>query len=195
MTASRTNQADNAAEQAAFAAAAGLSIVAGEERPADRLVWAKGAADDLRNAVEFIAEMARHANDVEFLATLLTSVREVRALLAECHDQIEDTLVAGMAGLWRVEVPHVGVIVRHSGKKRTRWAHDDLWEAVVDAVLSEPQADENGEVLPPAEAVAVALRRAVGPGYWRTTALRDYGLDPDEFCSTSEGRETVEVVS
>jgi len=182
------------AAQVDFAEAAGLALVSG--KPDERSDLAAGVAEELNGSIEFLAELAEGSDDVEFLGKLLASVRELRRVLANCHDSIEDAMTAWMEarGLWQVELPKVGVLVRHSGKKRTKWAHDAILDSLYHEVLCGPEHNpETGERVPAEERVLQAIRGAAGIGYWRTSALKKWGLVADHYCETSEGRQSVEI--
>ena len=106
-----------------------------------------------------------------------------RTLVAAIHDEADQRKTETRYGL--VEV----------AKRRNRkWDHDEAVKHVVARALDERQVNpDTGEVEPSWVAVARALRECAGIGYWRVGALRDRGLDPDEFAETTSDTLSVTV--
>ena len=135
----------------------------------------------------------------ELVAQLLELIDQKRAITDRIVE-VEDLICATMAGAqrWMVEIPGLPPIKRHLGNKRTAWQHEDIftelrllvrdpkWRVCVDG--------ESGEIESPVEAVARHIQRCAHVDYWRVEDLRKRGLHPDEFCSVSYGRQTIEVI-
>lgn len=135
---------------------------------------------------------------VHLLAEELVALKADRKDLDLKIQEVEDALVDAMAEdrQWEVEVPGIGVIKRHGGKKRSTWRHEDLWRAVTTYARNHRKVDEEtGELEAEWESVSRNLRAAAAPSYWRKTALAPMTIDPDEYCSTTVGRQTIEVVA
>ena len=81
-------------------------------------------------------------------------------------------------------------LVEVSKRRNRRWDHDEVTKHVVSRALDARHIDpDTGEVAPSWVVVTRALRACAGISYWRGGALRDRGLDPDEFAEvTSESR-------
>ena len=81
-------------------------------------------------------------------------------------------------------------LVEVSKRRNRRWDHDEVTKHVVSRALDERHiAPDTGEGEPSWVVVTRALRECAGISYWRVGALRDRGLDPDEFAEvTSESR-------
>lgn len=145
--------------------------------------------------------MPDHESEVADLVAQLIELRDQHRAIGDRMREVEDVLIEAMAGidLWYVEVPGLGVVKRHSGKKRTQWQHDDLFTEVR-LMARQPENRimvdaEAGEIESEGEAVARILREAAHVDYWRLTNLRRLGLDPDQFCRTIPGRPTIEIVA
>ncbi len=71
------------------------------------------------------------------------------------------------------------MVRRHSKKDRTQWDKPDLLRAVLDTKLVDTAT---GEILD--ETPLSKVTTVWNLGAPRLTALRDRGLDPDDFCTT-----------
>jgi len=104
----------------------------------------------------------------------LDKLRQVKRYLADVEIALENQLGDLLTGT----TTHLGDVVLHRGKRtaRTKWDTDDLLRAVLDT----KRADENGEVIDetPLDKVLHCWNLPAP----RLTAVRDRGLEPDEFC-------------
>jgi len=75
-------------------------------------------------------------------------------------------------------------VTRRSGTKRTSWDHERIAAVIVNDVDGDPHT---------AYAARDRLLQAAGIGYWRTTVLRRYGIDPDDYTHTEPGRPSIDV--
>jgi hypothetical protein len=86
-------------------------------------------------------------------------------------------------------------LVEVSKRRNRRWDHDELTKHVVSRALDERHIDpDTGEVEPSWVVVTRALRECAGISYWRIGALRDRGLDPDEFAETTSEARSVRIL-
>ena len=106
-----------------------------------------------------------------------------RFLIEEIHDTAPQRKTETVFGL--VEV---------SKRRNRKWDHEEATKHVVARALDERHVDpDTGEVEPGWAAVARALRECAGISYWRVGALRDRGLDPDEFAETTSEAKSVQI--
>lgn len=132
-----------------------------------------------------VVELARE------LASLKAHRRDVDIAIQDCEVQVIDA----MDGAWECVVPGLGAVKRRKGTKRTAWQHDDLWRLMGRMAQERRNVDEDtGEVESVADALARHITAACAPGYWRTTPLREWGVDPDEYCQKTEGRDSIQIV-
>ncbi len=134
--------------------------------------------------------------------TLARRLANLRARRRELDLEIEDAEVALVRAMrahddvWEVELPELGIVKRHSGTKRTEWRHDELWDELGRFIRSGAKRlmdEDTGQIESPADTALRIVREAARPS-WRITALKGFGIDPDEFCSVSYGRQTIELV-
>ena len=157
---------------------------------AGRLAASIVAADDRRH------ELAERG-DWHALAFVLAELRRLAADLRLLVDTVEQDCYRLLPGK-RTEIDGLGVLEKRKGTDRRAWQSTDLLDellrvAVVDRETGAVLDDELlirqriHEVL----VDAVPFNPSLG---WRVTALRDLGIDPDEWCETRPGRESVQVV-
>lgn len=122
---------------------------------------------------------------------LLFDLREARQKLAEIEASVEAVAAQRMAAP-KVEWPGF-VAERKGGADRKSWEHDRLAWAVVHPLC----VDVNGETDDTAAALVAQVRdrllNCAAVSYWRVTQLRQLGLNPSDYCSTTTGRRTVHV--
>ena len=86
-------------------------------------------------------------------------------------------------------------LVEVSKRRNRRWDHDEVTKHVVSRALDERHIDpDTGEVEPSWVVVTRALRECAGISYWRVGALRDRGLDRDEFAEVPSESSSVRVM-
>jgi hypothetical protein len=145
-----------------------------------------GHLRDLRRLRELasgarIRGTAMNANE---LAQELHAVPSQIADLRLREGELVDDLAAEMERD-RLEVPELGVFERRRKTDRKAWDHEglrrELWKR------AECNVDpETGEIETEAEAQVRTIFECARTE-WRTTALRKYGIRPDEFCETTYG--------
>lgn len=134
------------------------------------------------------------------LVAQLVELTDQRQHIADRIMEVEDLLTAAMRGadVWYVEVPGLPPIKRHGGKKRSSWDHEAVF-TTLRLLAREPRhrkmADpEAGEIESPEEAVARHIKECAYVAYWRAGDLKARGVQPDQFCEVSYGRQTIEVI-
>jgi len=150
--------------------------------------------DRLEDALALLDGALLEANDEDpqFLAALLLDLRNLKHLLAIVYKSAEQALIRSLGDRRNLETGDGLYEVRRS-MKRTGWDHDELWRHVVARARDERRVDEaTGEYESESEAIARVLFRCARPS-WRLTALRDMGLDPDEFCKVEPDALSVQL--
>lgn len=134
-------------------------------------------------------------DELVVLAGRLALVREQVAQLREMDADLTADIAARMsgqqttAGRWRLE--------RHKGAKRNAWDSAGLFDALIrranyDAETGEARTDAAArDHLIGLVRDCVPLTSSLG---WRAGALRDHGLDPDDWCTKTPGPWRVDVV-
>lgn len=152
----------------------------------DLVRWLRAA---LGNVDARRAELAT-AGDFEGLAFGLVALKVIVDDLRTLIRSIEDDVVALLPAK-KVVVDGLGVLEKKKGSARKAWQSEDLLGQVIRLAVD---PDGTGEIPPPGEllerlrSTLVAVVPFTGSLGWRVGALRDLGLDPDEWCHTEPGR-------
>lgn len=128
-------------------------------------------------------ETLDHEDAVRLLVALTTVRKQMQAL--------EDAVtlrVARLAPKDPVTIPGVGVVTVRAGGARRAWHTHDLTRDIIAARLEKA----GGEIPDPFTAAAWVMECA-NIGYFRTTALKDLGLDPDDYSERVTGRPSVQI--
>jgi hypothetical protein len=155
-----------------------------EELTADLVA---GQIDGLANAIDrdLVALGRPSAREI---ARLLIAVRDLRADLGETATTLETVLVQEMGRGRKLELPGYGLVEVRKRWKRSRWDWSELLPVIAARIVDDPATifdPETGEVLPPAVIganVATRLRDAISFSSAKVTALREMGIQVDEFC-------------
>ena len=123
-------------------------------------------------------------------ARFLLDVRNLRKELAAIESAIE-AKVARVMPTGKIDLPDLHV-ERKGGKDRKEWDTPRL-VGVIARNYAGQNADGDAEVADLAEKAVRHFLDYASVGYFRTTALRGAGLDPDDFCEATPGRHTVHV--
>jgi hypothetical protein len=124
------------------------------------------------------------------LALALDELRTAKAELDMVERDLQGAVVRAMGDRWEATIDGFGGIKVHGGKKRSKWRSDELWPLTLRrarSLIDEPPSSEGEQLLS-------IVRSAVQPAYWRSTELKRWGVDPDEYCEVTWGRKTVELV-
>lgn len=148
-------------------------------------------AEHAANEVGFHDEVGP---DLRALAERLSEVRAHRRALADIERDLEQR-IADLMEADQVNLDDQITLERRRGSKRTKWQSEDLYRTL--STIS--AVDENGVMRTAYERFEV-FRQAVHeciplvPSLsWRAGALREWGIDPDEFCESEPGRVSVSV--
>lgn len=129
---------------------------------------------------------------------LIEELLDLRATIAELRGRERDLVemihaTAYDAGIGR-KFEAAGAQVELARSRNKRWDHEEAMRHVVARALDERTIDpDTGEVEPSWATVARAVMECAGIGYWRVGALKDKGLDPDEFFETTSWSPSVRV--
>jgi hypothetical protein len=140
-------------------------------------------AMDVRALVDLVADVD-HGTDSEGWDDLEQGllcwglISDAARDLARIRDELGKRLADAMPDK-RAVVEGAGVFEKHRKKDRTQWDKEDLLRAVLDT----RQFDEDGTDTSPLEKV-LKVWNLPAP---RVTALRELGIDADEFCHVESG--------
>ena len=73
-----------------------------------------------------------------------------------------------------------------TGQPRKKWDHKGLASVVAKRIHDSSIDMDTGELLKSAEEQIGELLEYASPSYWRVTALRELGIEPDDYCEVQE---------
>lgn len=160
--------------------------------PATRTVTAaiNSLIDDLAKQAELLA----NRGDLHSLADGLHGIRGVKRAFSDLERHVEN-LVADTMTQDVVNLDDEVILERRRGKDRRQWQSEEILKTL----YAQSAADENGEVVDPyvwLDRFYSAVKACVpltGSLSWRAGALREHGLDPDQWAEVSPGRVSVKV--
>lgn len=159
----------------------------------------------LRDAVEAAAQASvacqrdtltvEAGHDLARLVAVLADATELAGYAQEVRSSAQAAVLQLLPDYGAVTVEGVGTVTRRSGTQRKAWDHDRIRSLILARTLDRLTNDD-GEIRhgpgTVAEAVADAFAEAAGVGYWRVTALRELGVNPDAVCTKESGPDRVE---
>jgi hypothetical protein len=159
----------------------------------DLVAWLRSGIANVDRRRQELAE----AGEWETLAFGLVSLKQIASDLQTLIRGVEDD-VARLLPEKRAVVEGLGVIERRQSSERRAWRSDELLDELLRLAVADP---ETGEVLDDEAAIRARFVQVLvdcvpftGSLKWRLEALRELGIDPDEWCETKPGRTTVQVV-
>lgn len=135
-------------------------------------------------------EVSATHSPLAHLAAALSELRTAKAELDMVERSLQSAVIEAMGDHWEATIEGFGGIKVHGGKKRSKWLHEHLWPLT----LQRSRGAETLSAEKDDERLLVIVRAAVQPAYWRSTELKRWGVDPDEYCEVTWGRKTVEIV-
>lgn len=73
-----------------------------------------------------------------------------------------------------------------TGQPRKKWDHKGLASQVAKRIHDRSVDIDTGEVTKTAQEQIEELLEYASPSYWRVTALKEIGIDPDDYCEVQE---------
>lgn len=125
----------------------------------------------------FIYDHAQDSDKADELCLLLAALRDAKQALAEVYSEVEKHLLS-MDTPRSFEVVGLGLVERKRKAKRSAWDH----AAVKHELLRYAATNE----VNPVDVIWAAMNPT-----WRVTALKGFGLQPDEYCQEEWGGESV----
>ena len=149
------------------------------------------------------SDPAEHA-DIDRAVRNLAELRQARQTLADWELVLVE-FIADALGRNTLTVDGVGTVEVKRGAQRKEWDRRGLVRAVLDSrrppdpTTGEMVGSDSGRAVIDGEFLSCSQDLARVLDVWnlgapRTTALRDRGIDPDEFATTSPGKTSVVIM-
>lgn len=141
--------------------------------------------------------------DIDRAITELAELREIRSALAD-WEYLLTTYIADFMGRMTLTIDGVGHVEVKHGVDRKEWDRQGLIRAVLDSrrapdpTTGEMVGSDSGRAVIGDEFLSCSQDLARVLDVWnlgapRVTALRERGIDPDEFCTSSPGKVSVVI--
>lgn len=144
------------------------------------------------------------AGDRDNLAWGLKQLRDVQSTLSMLERQVDGDLAQMIEDDRRHEVDGLGVLEVHRRSVRQKWDSERLFgyliQRIEDAATIDPETGEVVGDMATAETVTNLVRDILGPCIpltasmgWRTTGLKQAGVDPNRYREREPGPLTVRI--
>jgi hypothetical protein len=141
--------------------------------------------------------------DIDTAVRDLSELREIRTALAD-WEYLLTTFVADYLGRNAMDLESVGHVEVKRGVDRKEWDRQGLIRAVLDSrrdpdpVTGEMVGSDSGRAVIGDEFLSCSQDLARILDVWnlgapRVTSLRERGIDPDEFCTSTAGKVSVVI--
>lgn len=169
-------------EQEALAPRSALPVPVDHTPARSAIAVLQAALNQMVNDIDALAE----TGDLEALAHGYAELDQFVRAARDVRNHAEDHI----ARLMPSRIVNLGdevTLERHQGTVRRQWQSVELLRHLVGGRLVDAST---GEDVTDRLVACLPLTGSLG---WRAGALRDHGVDPDQWCSTSPARRTVSV--
>lgn len=125
-------------------------------------------------------------------AEILLALNLAKRDLAYVYDSVS-AKIATLLSDDIIELDDGAVIERKIASNRTGWQHKDLGRDVANRIVQSSVDLDTGEIFLSPNEMIEKLLDYVQPSYWRAGALSKIGINPDNYCQTSEPKTSIIV--
>ncbi|HIG18524.1 MAG TPA: hypothetical protein EYQ31_15270 [Candidatus Handelsmanbacteria bacterium] len=131
--------------------------------------------------------------EVGEMAELLLEMNLAKRDMATVYDTLASRLGDYMDSNQIVALRDGAQIERKMASNRSGWRHKDLAADVADRISQSSIDMETGEMVLTPREMMVQFLDYLQPSYWRVGELNKIGLNPDNYCNSSEPKISVIV--
>ena len=140
--------------------------------------------------------MDSNPEDYKLLLQKLAELEDVRERMKDLRWQEAEILsdIHQLKPPYKATYGGIGVVTVAQSKSK-KWDNESVLNHLMARARDARRIDKDtGEVLESeGQAVRRVIEQCAGIGYWRVTALREYGLEPDEFYETTSSKPSVRI--
>ena len=150
----------------------------------------------LRGAILHADTLRQELADRGDYTQLLFAMQGLKAIKGDLDTLLREVEndIARLLPEKKMVIENIGQVERKTTISR-KWESGELLTALLKATLVDPDTGElSQQVLARVEAVlkeALPLTASLG---WRVTGLQALGVDPDEYCDKTFGRQTINII-
>ncbi len=152
--------------------------------------WVGEFNDHLNDLYENVAQLSNSDISAEHACAVLAEIYEIKKNTSLIYDSMSKIVLDLLDGNETIAINDVVVEKKYS-KSRSGWQHKELATLVSNRIRQMSIDLETGEVLLSTEEMIEKLLEYVQPSYWRTTQLSQIGIDVDDYCNSSETKESI----
>lgn len=144
-------------------------------------------ADTLRQ------ELAERGDYTQLLHAML-GLRAIKADLDTLLREVEND-VTRLLPEKKMAIDNVGQVERRTSITR-KWESESLLTSILKETLTDKETGElSPQILARVDAVLKAALPLTASLGWRVTGLQAIGIDPDEYCDKTFGRQTIQIIN
>ena len=130
---------------------------------------------------------------LEELVEVLVALNRRRDEMKLIYDEVCRRVATSMNEMKEYHAPEGVTIEKKWAKSRTAWQHDRLAQEVGHRLALMSIDFDTGEITRSPEELVADLVKYLAPNYWRVGALKELGLNPDEYCEAGESKPAIIV--
>jgi len=141
-------------------------------------------------------KLARYTQDdhsVEESAELLLELNLAKRDMSFLYDGLSSWLGGAMDGNQILGLRDMATVERKMSASRSGWKHKALVRDVMDRIEQSSVDMDTGEVVLSPSEMGIKILEYLQPSYWRVGALNKIGLNPDNYCESSQPKVSVIV--
>lgn len=131
--------------------------------------------------------------DPAALAAVLASLKGFKSTMKLMEDETSKALSTVTSDGATVEAGPVYLERRDSKPKKT-WKHDQLKSIVIEKVIARHTDEESGTVDTPTSVLIQEAFQYAGISYWKVGALKEIGINANDYCQHGEAKASFSVV-
>ena len=140
-----------------------------------------------------MAEDTQDDHSVEESAELLLELNLAKRDMGFLYDGLSTWVGGAMDGNQILGLRDMATIERKMSASRSGWKHRDLARDVMGRIEQSSVDMDTGEVVLSPIEMGMKIMDYLQPSYWRVGALNKIGLNPDNYCESSEPKVSVIV--
>lgn len=136
----------------------------------------------------------RKSVDSEALGAVLASLKGFKSSLKLLEDETAKALSTVVSSGATVQAGPV-YLERKDTKPKKTWQHDRLKSVIIEKVLARHTDKDSGTIDTPTSVLIQEAMSYAGISYWKVGALKDIGINANEYCAHGEAKPTFNVVT
>lgn len=142
---------------------------------------------------EGLSEFLGSSPSMVDVCSVLADLNQIKRDLSLLYEQFADKVADAMGDVPEVVLPNGLKVEKRSASDRKAWHHRDLIGEVARRLTQMSFDPDTGERLQSTDEVVTKVLDFVQPSYWRVKELGKIGINADDYCDVSEGKQSIIV--